>query len=124
MRATNNMEIWIVSVSSGSYDDYCAYNVKAFTSQQAAQNWIDRQLESKQKVNKEILSELSDLQMTYTQHLVYAEKSADKYYEEYDMFENKALLEMKEKYPNYDFNADEDFNGYYVDNLPITLEVV
>lgn len=67
MDRTNNMEIWVVSGSSGSYDDYYAYNVKAFTSQQAAQDWVDMQ-------------------------------------------------------PEVDYK--DDFNGYRVDNFPITLEVV
>ncbi len=116
------MNIWIVQASSGQYDDYCTWNVKAFTSKEKADKWIE---DNEPVVNYSALSLLSELQYKYFEQVGDTVDNATLTDEEidqlYDMAREKAYKETQEKYPEADLTIDEDFNGYFVSEQGVEL---
>jgi len=117
------MNIWIVQASSGQYDDYSTWNVKAFLSKEKADKWIE---DNPVVVNYGALVLLHELQYKYYEQVDEAlkdkptltGKEIDKLYE---MANEKAYKEAQEKYPEADLTIDEDFNGYFVSEHSIEL---
>ena len=113
--------IWIVKASSGQYDDYWSWSVMAFSTEQAAQEYIDAQPE----VNYEASGELQKLQseycaVFYEQQDVknFTDEQWEVYYEQEEILNQKALAETQFKYPNADLSLNDDFNGYSIECVP------
>lgn len=121
------MNIWIVQASFGEYDNFWATNIKAFTSQEAAQAWVDAQ----SPVDYKALDELEELSYQYTSTLNYSQCEHSKewdlydkqYDKQYDALQQQAKDEIQSKYPEADLDVDRNFNGYRVNEQPIELEV-
>lgn len=116
------MNIWIVQASSGQYDDCSTWNVKAFTSKEKADKWIE---DNKIVVNYGALSLLSELQYKYFEQVsetIYNATLTDEEIDRlYDMAREKAYKEAQEQYPEADLTIDEDFNGYFVSEQCVEL---
>lgn len=118
------MNIWIVQASSGQYDDYNTWNVKAFTSKEKADKWVEK---NRAKVEVDVLAQnyLRKLEYKYFDEVYHATKNATLTDEEidnlYEMSQDKAYKETQEKYPEADLTIDEDFNGYFVSEQSVEL---
>lgn len=111
-------KIWIVKASAGQYDDYQSWDVVAFLTKQAAQDYVDEALA---KIDYDAAEELRELQAKYcsvfyeTQDVdSFTDEQWNQYYDQEEAWNNKALVEVQAKYPNIDLTFDENFNGYYV----------
>jgi hypothetical protein len=113
------MIIYIVTASSGQYDDYRSWNIKGFLSEDLAQKWIDTQ----PKISHLALQELEDLRSEYLNELydLDTEGWGDSGWEVFDdrryELEKKALNEIQIKYPDADLAVDIDFHGYSIESL-------
>lgn len=110
-------EVWIVKASSGQYDDWWQYDVVAFSTEQAAQDYVA----AIPKVDYEALRELQELKNEYSSILHeqevtenYTDTQWDEYYEKEEILYNKAIIEVQDRYPSADLSVDESFNGYQV----------
>jgi hypothetical protein len=119
------MNIWIVQASSGQYDDYCTWNIKAFSSQKAAQAWVDAQ----EPINHTALQELRSLIDEYEDliEIPVGGFDTDEDWDKYDAAQTaafeKAIAYVQIKYPDADLTISEDFHGYRVVEHPIDLEI-
>jgi len=117
------MIIHIVTASQGEYDDYHKWNVKAFSTQEAAQNFID----SFPKINYDALEELRRLRYDFANTLVLEmfdyTNWTDEMWEENDRqadeLDKKAILEIQAKYPDADLTINEDFYGYKIEEVEL-----
>lgn len=113
------MNIYIVTASSGQYDDHHSWNVKGFLSESLAQTWIDTQ----PRIDHLALQELEDLTSEYLNDLydLDTEGWGDKEWEVFDdrryELEKKALNELQLKYPNADLTVNIDFHGYSIETV-------
>lgn len=117
------MNIYIVTGSRGEYDDYQTFNVKAFFTEQAAQEWINKQ----PGINYDALNELSSLkdENWKSANSLYSNEEMDDWsdakWEEFHEFQaeldNKSLEIIQEKYPDADLTEDNDFHGYAIEYL-------
>lgn len=106
--------IYIVKCSSGQYDEYWQWGVIAFSTEQAAQEYIDKQ----PKVNYLASAELEQLQDEYRSNFCdnnSTENFTDEQWEEYNENEEtldmQALKEIQAKYPDADLTLSDD--SYY-----------
>lgn len=115
------MIIYIVTASSGQYDDYQSRNIKGFLSEPLAQTWIDTQ----PKIDLIALQELDDLTSEYLKDIydLDLEGWGDS---EWELFDNnrynlrkKAMNEIQLKYPNADLSVNTDFHGYSIETLEV-----
>jgi hypothetical protein len=105
-------QIWIVKASSGQYDDYWSWNVIAFSTEQAAQDYIAAQ----PQVDYEASRELQELQTKYCAVFYeqqdtdnFTDEQWDQYYDEEEKLNQKALAEVQARYPNADLSLNDDF---------------
>lgn len=116
-------KIWVVKASSGQYDDYCSWNVKAFYTKESAENYVS----SQPLINHGALYELDQLiydqTVEFTEGLNYKVPKTD---EEWDIHESKlsdleteAREKIQMKYPDADLYIDPDFNGYSIESLEL-----
>lgn len=119
------MIIHIVTASSGQYDDYYKWNVKAFPTRALAQEFID----SLPVIDHTAIGELQQLQYEYSLTLVdddtnyseWTEGIWEKAQEAIDELYNKAIAEVQAKYPDADLTVDEDFYGYAIEELEMIV---
>lgn len=115
------MIIYIVTASSGQYDDYHTWNIKGFLSEALAQTWIDNQ----PKIDPVALQDLEDVTSEYLKDIydLDTEGWGDKEWEAFDdhryELEKKALNEVQFKYPNADLTVSIDFHGYSIETLQV-----
>lgn len=115
------MNIYIVTGSRGEYDEYRTFNIKAFFTEQAAQEWINRQ----PSINYDALNELSSLkdENWESANSLYSNEEMDdwsdaeweKFYEFRAELDNKSVEIIQEKYLDVDLTADIDFHGYAIE---------
>lgn len=117
-------EIWIVKASSGQYEDRWEWDVMAFSTEDAAQEYLS----STPKINFQAIGELQRtkherLEVFYQEHST--DNFTDEQWAEYDdkieALGNKAKSEVQLKYPDADLTVDEEFNGYFVSG-PVRLQ--
>ena len=110
-------EIWIVKASAGQYDDYWQWDVVAFSTEQAAQDYVAAIPET----DYDAIAELQELQGKYrsnfyennsTEH--FTDEQWEAHYEYEETLDAQAVKEVQAKYPNVDLTVDENFNGYRV----------
>lgn len=113
-------KIYIVKGSSGQYDDYWQWNVIAFSTEQAAQDYIDRQ----PKVNYEASAELEQLQSEYRSNFYennstenFTDEQWETHYEYEESLDMQALKEVQTKYPDADLTLSDDFHGYSIQSV-------
>jgi len=113
------MKIWIVTGSSGSYDDFCKYNIKGFTSEDDAKTFVEAQ----PKIDYAALQEFDELKWQYID-LIDTIDYNNWTQDQWDLndklredAEDKAAKEIKAKYPDADLTADMEFNGYVIEEL-------
>lgn len=113
-------EVWIVKASSGQYDDRWEWDVIAFSTEQAAQDYIDAQ----PKVNYEASAELEQLQSEYRSNFYennstenFTDEQWDVYYENEETLDMQALKEIQAKYPDADLTLSDDFHGYSIESV-------
>jgi hypothetical protein len=112
-------KIYIVQASSGMYDEYMIWPVKAFAKKEDADNYIsgtrckyDRAIDNEYQ---ELISQLSlDINKPVDD---YDSEGWDKYEEMINEVEKKAFEDISQKYPEYDLNTTHDFHGYHVIEL-------
>lgn len=116
------MKIYIVTGSRGEYDDYHTFNVKAFFTEEAAQEWINKQPSIIDALNE--LSSLKDENWESANSLYSNEEMDDwsdakweKFYEFRAELDNKSVEIIQKKYPDADLTADIDFHGYAIEYL-------
>ncbi len=117
------MKIYIVKASRGEYDDYQTFNVKAFFTEESAQEWINKQ----PSIHYEALNELSNLrdEKRESANSLYSNEEIDawsdakweEFYEFRAELDNKSVEIIQEKYPDADLTADIDFHGYTIEYL-------
>lgn len=113
------MDIWIVTASSGRYDDYRSWNVMAFSTEDLAKEFVSKQPE----INLEAVWELEKLKYEYKKNEKLWDDPAatidewEAYENECEILEEKAVQEMKIKYPGVDLTCDQDFHGYSIEQL-------
>lgn len=115
------MNIYIVTGSRGEYDEYQTFNVKAFFTEQSAQEWINKQ----PSINYDALNELSSLKdenwesanllHTHGEMDNWSDAKWEKFYEFRAELDNKSVKIIQEKYPDADLTADIDFHGYSIE---------
>lgn len=115
------MNIYIVTGSRGEYDDYQTFNVKAFFTEQAAQEWINKQ----PSIHYDALNELSSLkdENWESANSLYSNEEMDdwsdskweEFYEFRAQLDNNSVEIIQEKYPDADLTADIDFHGYAIE---------
>ena len=110
-------EIWIVKASSGQYDDRWEWDVIAFSTENAAKDYVA----SVPEIDYNALSDLRELQTKYcgafyeTQDVEnFTDEQWEKYYDQEEALNKKAVAEVQSKYPKADLTIDEEFNGYSV----------
>lgn len=110
-------EVWIVKASSGQYDDWWQYDVVAFSTEQAAQDYVA----AIPKVDYEALRELQEIQTKYCSAFYetkdvenFTDEQWEEYYDQEEALNKKAVAEVQSKYPGVDLTIDENFNGYSV----------
>lgn len=114
--------IYIVTASSGQWDDYIKWNVKAFYTQEAAQEYVDSNTKGQilYAANEEVRDLMQDF---YEQQEDFPEKPSEKYWQYYYDRVNAEEVRVKalvqEKYPDADLDTDEDFNGYNIAELEL-----
>lgn len=109
-------KIYLVQGSSGWYDDYHTYPVKAFSSEKFANDYISKYY---CKYDQKIDEEYQELAIKYLNGVEEPEfEESDSIWEAYDSVrcdaEEKAFKEISEKYPDYNLNTTEDFHGYHI----------
>lgn len=110
-------EFWIVKASSGQYDDHWEWDVIAFSTEQAAQDYVA----AIPKVNYDALRELQELQTKYSSAFYetndvenFTDEEWEEYYDQEEALNKKAVAEVQTKYPEADLTVDWEFNGYSV----------
>lgn len=109
-------KIYLVQGSAGWYDDYHTYPVKAFSTEELANSYIEK---FSCKYDKKIDQEYQELAMKYLNDAEEPDfDQPDSVWDVYGSLRNdadeKAFKEISEKYPNYDLNTTEDFHGYHI----------
>jgi len=115
------MKIYIVKSSAGMYDDYWVGNVKAFKTQQSAQEWVDSQVPYNEVATKELEKLVEDYDEALPQPEEWSEETDhlwEMYYDHKHEFYIKALEEMERKWgDSANFNLPDDFHGYHIEEL-------
>jgi hypothetical protein len=115
------MNIWVVTASSGQYDEWREWNVKAFSTEEAANGFIGNIGE----INYQALNELEELRAVYEGYIdcadsmEWTDEQWNKYYIECDAMDMKALCEVQAKYPLADLSIDKDFCGYDIEVIEL-----
>lgn len=104
------MKIYLVKASESSHEDYNEWNVKAFLTQDAAQEYISCRDKA---FDKNVLKELDDLENTYMHEADILAVGS------FGIALQKAYNEIHHKYPHVDLELPLEFNGYTIQEIEL-----